>query len=403
MNPVVVKAALHVGKGKGKKGFFIAGSILLFLLLLLIFTSIRMVSVFLGYGVTSNFDRFDAKSTSLYQEVREIYQEYEAERKSDLQQMAEKIKEENMDYEEHSYYDTETDTIKTTTEWFCKATIYQSFQPINSVYFFSYISCKKVDEFMSSYQEAYHPTKAQLYEFWDAISTLKVEKTPDSEEENPVYNVYNQVLGVEEIAKKFFDFVAEQEFFLESVYQIRQYLGTEDFSEDDFFIESPNRMTVPLYYQYASSWGKVSYGDATISQNGCAPTSIAMVLSYLKKSEIYPNDITAYTGNRYYVNGVGSSWDIFSACAQHWGVTCNYIGTSGQRILQELSQGHPVILSMGPGTFTKGGHLIVLTGVSEDGKIYVNDPNDNAKKNHYGQEFSLSLITMEAKGGWSFY
>lgn len=52
---------------------------------------------------------------------------------------------------------------------------------------------------------------------------------------------------------------------------------------------------------------------------------------------------------------------------------------------EALSQGKLVVASMGPGTFTRGGHFIVLTGITDDGKIKVNDPNDNSSKQHINQ------------------
>ena len=69
---------------------------------------------------------------------------------------------------------------------------------------------------------------------------------------------------------------------------------------------------------------------------------------------------------------------------------------------QALSTGKPVIASMKKGTFTRGGHFIVLRGITEDGKILVNDPNDNAKKQHFNRSFDLSLIKREAKAFWCF-
>lgn len=365
-----------------------------------------LVSIFLGYGVTENFDSFDAKQTSLYKEVMKIYKQYVQERTRELDEMSEKIRQDHQDYEYQSVYNSETGRYETEKVWFCTATIHQYFQPINSAYLFAYLSCTlsctKTAELMNT-NHPYQPGEYELYKFWDSISELKQIEVPDSEQE---FNVFNDLLSIEEIAKLYFTTESEQKRFMESVYYVRQYLGTED----DYFetgvpgvIESPYRMNIPLYYQYKAPWGSKRYGNGTISKNGCAPTSIAMVFSYLLSSDIYPDTITAFTGNRYYVNGAGSSWDIFPACADQWGVTCTNVGISAQKIISELSQGHPVILSMGPGKFTSGGHLIVITGINSEGKVYVNDPNDNTSKNHIGQEFNLGQILLEAKGGWSFY
>ena len=46
---------------------------------------------------------------------------------------------------------------------------------------------------------------------------------------------------------------------------------------------------------------------------------------------------------------------------------------SEEQVALELSQGHPIICSVGPGDFTKIGHFIVLTGY-ENGNVKVNDP-----------------------------
>lgn len=110
----------------------------------------------------------------------------------------------------------------------------------------------------------------------------------------------------------------------------------------------------------------------------------------------------AWTGNRYYVGNAGQSWDIFPATAQHWGIKCYGLGTSLQGMMAELAAGHPVIASMRPGTFTRAGHFIVLRGITEDGRILVNDPNDNATKRFFYTSFAPALIQRESKQYWSF-
>ena len=71
------------------------------------------------------------------------------------------------------------------------------------------------------------------------------------------------------------------------------------------------------------------------------------------------------------------SGDLPAAAAAHYGLGEVRTTTSIKEVVTALQEGHPVMSSQGTGLFTVGGHLIVLRGVTEDGKILVNDPNAN--------------------------
>ncbi|MCC2821000.1 C39 family peptidase [Lachnoclostridium pacaense] len=182
-------------------------------------------------------------------------------------------------------------------------------------------------------------------------------------------------------------------------------IGNEGISGDyDFgdLVYPEIGMEIPLYYQYQEPWGNVRFGGNVIRTSGCSVTCIAMVYTYLLDKTLTPADIVAWTGNRYYVGNAGQSWGIFPGTASNWGVKCYNLGTSWQTVIRELSDGHPVIASMMPGTFTKAGHFIVLRGITEDGRILVNDPNDNGTKRFFYTSFAPALIKREAKQYWSF-
>ncbi len=178
--------------------------------------------------------------------------------------------------------------------------------------------------------------------------------------------------------------------------------GADEAYKNDIQMEG-NSMGIPEMYQYLGAWADYPYGDGTIRDSGCAIACLAMVTSYMKSSVITPLDIVDFTGNRYYVDGVGSSWSIFPAVASHYGYNCSSLGKDAKAIISALESGHPVIASMGPGTFTSTGHFIVLKGITEDGRILVNDPNDSASKNYNRTEFNLNLILSQGKNFWSFY
>lgn len=240
--------------------------------------------------------------------------------------------------------------------------------------------------------------------FLDNISTIE-----EKDQGNDSWLVENKVLSVEEIAEKYFRDESEKNQFSILCNAYGEYFDVaqtiiiaDDGSESTEGYLPANLSSVPLYLQYDKEWGTVPYGNGTIKKNGCCPTCLAMVLSYLCQQSIYPNDVVAWAGNRYYVNGSGTSWSIFSPAAEHWEVKCTNIGKNQNAMKEALSKGKLVIASMGPGTFTKGGHFIVLTGITDDGKIRVNDPNDNASKKHIEKSFEVSLILRECKNMWVF-
>lgn len=161
-------------------------------------------------------------------------------------------------------------------------------------------------------------------------------------------------------------------------------------------------MQIPLYYQYQSPWGKIKFGDGNIASSGCSITCLAMVISYLTSGTVTPDELAAWAGNRFHVPDVGQGWDIFPAVARKYGVNCVGLGESMNNVINALKSEKPVIASMTAGTFTKKGHFIVLRGIDENGKILVNDPNDNDNKRHFYRSFEIGLIKREAKQFWCF-
>ena len=137
---------------------------------------------------------------------------------------------------------------------------------------------------------------------------------------------------------------------------------------------------IPLLLQWDERWGYAQYGDNMIAINGCGPTVVAMVAAGLTgDNTVTPYKVAQYAEEQgYYTGESGTSWELMTSGAEHFGVQGQELGLSESGILLELESGHPVICSMRPGDFTTTGHFIVLTGV-EDGKIRVNDPNSRQR------------------------
>lgn len=162
-----------------------------------------------------------------------------------------------------------------------------------------------------------------------------------------------------------------------------------------------NGMQIPHYLQ--TDYGNIPYGGGSIATSGCGPTSFAMVASYLTGKTITPVDAVSWCGISYYKPGVGTYWSYFAAAASHFGCGSVTQTNDPNKVLKALSEGHPVISSQSAGLFTRGGHFIVLRGVTASGKVLVNDPNDSASKNYINREFDMmSEIHATASAYWIF-
>ena len=152
------------------------------------------------------------------------------------------------------------------------------------------------------------------------------------------------------------------------------------------------------YYQYNY---KQSYGyGTTIASAGCGPTSMAMILTYLLGTTIDPVETANWSlNNGGRCPGNGTYWSYFPKISKAYGIECDQMGVSTNNIVSNLQAGKPIIMSMGPGHFTSGGHYIVLRGLTSDGKVIVSDPNSETRSN---QVWDISVFLSEGKGMWAF-
>ena len=141
-------------------------------------------------------------------------------------------------------------------------------------------------------------------------------------------------------------------------------------------VEEAERGTIPLLLQWDPRWGYAQYGDGPMALNGCGPTALSMVICGLTgDGTATPYTVAQYAQEMgYYVDGVGTSWELMSAGGTHFGVTARELPLSQPVMENALAAGEPIICSVGPGDFTTSGHFIVLSGL-EDGKFQVRDPN----------------------------
>ena len=141
-------------------------------------------------------------------------------------------------------------------------------------------------------------------------------------------------------------------------------------------VEEAEQGTIPLLLQWDPRWGYAQYGDGPMALNGCGPTALSMVICGLTGDRTAtPCAVAQYAQEMgYYVEGVGTSWELMSAGGARFGVAARELPLSQSVMENALAAGEPIICSVGPGDFTTSGHFIVLAGL-EDGKFQVRDPN----------------------------
>ncbi len=208
------------------------------------------------------------------------------------------------------------------------------------------------------------------------------------------------VLGVgadSETAQLLQNFKNEQYIKDKAMYEGRD-IPFEQYIKDEAMYEGRD---IPLFFQFDKRWANYPYAGTTIKIAGCGPTSLAMVVVGLTgDTNVTPLTMAKFsTENGWAIDGMGSSWELMTTGARKFGLSSEQVSTSALSIIENLSQGKVMITSMKPGTFTNGGHFIVLTGLTDDGMVKVNDSWSEKLSN---MVFSPELISNESKGAWAF-
>lgn len=140
--------------------------------------------------------------------------------------------------------------------------------------------------------------------------------------------------------------------------------------------------------------------EKSVSTSGCAAVCLSMVLSYLKPELLQsPETIFRDTCLAGMYSGNGLSLENIRILGNNYGINVDYGMKNNASIRRALLQGWPVIAYMGKGYFSNGGHYIVLRGLTDDGRVFVNDPNSIEKSN---RAYDLSLIINQSRSNNPF-
>ena len=158
---------------------------------------------------------------------------------------------------------------------------------------------------------------------------------------------------------------------------------------------------VPLYFQ--TDYPDVRYGSGSIATSGCSVTSLAMVATYLTGHTYMPDELADCFSTYNSINHIDKLEYMSDMLQLPWERAKNF-----HVALNALKEGKIVIALMeGSSLFTSGQHFIIWTGINENGKIMVNDPNEanyslwNLEK-AFVNGFDEGDICYGYSGGWIY-
>lgn len=173
--------------------------------------------------------------------------------------------------------------------------------------------------------------------------------------------------------------------------EVPEYSSIEAY-EMSLVYEQMGEFTFPLYDQ--NDYEDAPYGHGNIKSEGCGITCAAMIITAYTGKQVTPamlaqeiewdgNDttlnraLTAYgiknANNNFLTEDSSTKYEYVDGGFTDFGQTSmNYY-----EIKEKINEGYVAVFQMNKGTFTGGSHFILVTGVTEDGNLIVQDPNGN--------------------------
>lgn len=161
------------------------------------------------------------------------------------------------------------------------------------------------------------------------------------------------------------------------------------------------RDEIPLYFQ--TDYPDTPYHHGTIASNGCGIVSLAMVATYLTGKEYLPDTLALE-----YAHIQGNNVQRVDAISRELGLPFLKMATKWEHAVEALQKGQIVILLVNDkSVLTKGQHFIVLTGITDEGRILINDPyepnyTDPDLATGFVLGFRQESIAPGFDGGWIY-
>lgn len=157
---------------------------------------------------------------------------------------------------------------------------------------------------------------------------------------------------------------------------------------------------IPHFLQWDPRWGYTIYAGEELAITGCGPTCVSMVVVGLTNNTSWtPYAVSHYAQMNGYVEGGVTGWRFMSEGTQQFGVQGTSFPLTKNNLNRYLDEGHPVILSMGPGDFTQEGHFIVVTGRDENSNYRI---NDSMSMRNTLRTWTFEQLQPQARAAWYF-
>lgn len=143
---------------------------------------------------------------------------------------------------------------------------------------------------------------------------------------------------------------------------------------------------VPRYDQ--TDYPDIRYRSGTIATSGSNVVSLAMAASYLTGHEYLPNQLADY-----FADYIGNTMQWLEYASDQLQLPWKKAGNIDE-VIGALGEGKIAVVLMNERSlFMEAQHFVVFTGVTEDGKILVNDP--------YGPNYDAWNLTNALESGFN--
>lgn len=156
----------------------------------------------------------------------------------------------------------------------------------------------------------------------------------------------------------------------------------------------------PFLYQTDPQWASHPYAGGTVEKNGCGPTCLSMVyITLTGRDDLDPAAMADFSECSGYTADGMTTWTFMTDGAAELELASEELPASADAVREALLSGRPVICSVGPGDFTTTGHFVVLSGMTDDGKVIVHDPNSAERSSH---PWNLERVLGQCVNIWAF-